>query len=583
MRRPIAIQPLLVVSIAASAFVFAVLCVLPVAAFGASRYLSPSGSDAGGCGASAPCRSVSYAYGVSSPGDVVELAGGSYGGQSVPDRGARVGPAVEFRAAPGATVSMSALSIDGDWVSVRDVAVSGGVSVAAEGNGVADVRLVGVSARTLWLQNAHRVAFVGGSFGGNENGPTVQIAGDPASSVLSFDGVDFHDAVATNDTVHMECIWVAAVQGFTVRNSIFRNCAYFNIFFTKLNGLDPKDVLLENNVFEQTKQWNGQGAPYAINVANWLTKAENFVFRNNVFGGDVAIQPTTISNMRLVGNIGEVASCKSGVSYSHNVFTAASCSATDKRVAGAMGQFVNPAGHDWRLKAGAAAIDAGNPNDAPATDRNGYARIGAPDAGAHEYGATGPPPVDPNPPVDPDPDPPVDPDPDPPVDPDPDPPVEPEPDPPVEPDPPLPPVTDPAPTDPVVPVEPLAPAVVLPAPLAPSRPVQPARRGGPRLKLLGMSGGRVCDRRTTSGCRSVARLRVSVSRRTLLNVTVKRLRGRHARRVSSTDRRVGRGVNVLLLRAEGWRGRYGVTVRAVDASGKATNPVRLRFSAGGGS
>jgi hypothetical protein len=317
----------------------------------------------------------------------VELASGNYGAQSVPDLGARVGPAVEFRAAPGATVSMSALSIDGDRVSVRDVAVSGSLSVAATGDGVRDVRLFGVSARTLWLQNAHRVAFFGGSFGGNQDGPTVQIADDPTSSDLSFDGVDFHDAVATYETVHMECIWAAAVQGFTVRNSIFRNCALFNIFFTKLKGPDPKDVLLENNVFEPTKQWNGQGAPYAINVANWLSKAENFVFRNNVFGGDVAIQPTTISNMRLVGNIGEVASCTSGVVYSHNVFTSASCSETDKEVAGAMAQFVNPAGHDWRLSAGAAAIDSGDPADSPATDRNGYARIGAPDAGAHEYGA----------------------------------------------------------------------------------------------------------------------------------------------------------------------------------------------------
>ena len=192
------------------------------------------------------------------------------------------------------------------------------------------------------------------------------------------------------DAVHMECIWAGGVQGFTVRNSIFRNCAYFDIFFTTLNGPDPKDVLLENNVFEVTKQWNGQNAPYAINVANWLTKAENFTFRNNVFGGDVAIQPTTIVNMKLVGNVGAVASCKSGVSYSYNVFTNAKCSTTDKQVGMALTQFVNPAGHDWRPTFGAAAIDAGNPNDYPPTDRAGLLRNGPPDAGAHEYGGISP-------------------------------------------------------------------------------------------------------------------------------------------------------------------------------------------------
>ena len=118
----------------------------------------------------------------------------------------------------------------------------------------------------MWIQTARNLLVKGGSYGGNQNGPTVQTGGTPASTNLTFDGVEFHDAVATNDTVHMECIWAGGVQGFTVRNSIFRNCAYFDIFFTTLNGPDPKDVLLENNVFEVTKQWNGQNAPYAVNV-----------------------------------------------------------------------------------------------------------------------------------------------------------------------------------------------------------------------------------------------------------------------------------------------------------------------------
>ena len=258
-------------------------------------------------------------------------------------------------------------------MTVRDI-WTGSVAIDAGDSGatpVDNVSLINGGGKTMWIQTARNLLVKGGSYGGNQNGPTVQTGGTPASSNLTFDGVDFHDAVATNSTVHMECIWAGGVQGFTVRNSIFRNCAYFDIFFTTLNGPDPKDVLLENNVFEVTKQWNGQNAPYAINVANWLTKAENFTFRNNVFGGDVAIQPTTIVNMKLVGNVGAVASCKGGVSYSYNVFTNAKCSTTDKQVGMALTQFVNPAGHDWRPTFGAAAIDAGNPNDYPPTDRGG--------------------------------------------------------------------------------------------------------------------------------------------------------------------------------------------------------------------
>ena len=674
-----------------------------------------------------PCRSFGHAYAVSSPGDVVELAGGSYGPQWVPEVAGRVGPVVEFRPAAGAVVSLDSLSIAGDWVRVRDLGVSGRLSVAAVGDGVWDVRVASVRARTLWLQNAHRVAFVGGGFGGNVDGPTVQIAGEPASTDLSFDGVDFHDAVATNSTVHMECIWAGGVQGFTVRNSVFRNCAYFNIFFTRLNGPDPKDVLLENNVFEVTKQWNGQNAPYAINVANWLSRAENFVFRNNVFGGDVAIQPATIVNMRLVGNVGRIASCKSGVSYSHNVFTSASCSASDQRISDAMSQFVDPAAHDWRLRAGAAAIDAGDPADHPATDRDGLARVGTPDAGAHEYGGsssgdaqapsapaglsasggveraslswqaatddvgvvrydvhrstqTGFSPSSSNR------------------------------------------VAQvsatsyedaglapgtyfyrvtaadlagnvgPASeqTSAAASAQQTSPTVALTAPASgqavsgtvsvqaaatddaevagvqfkldgadlgaedtsapyaaswdttsvgdgshaltavardasgdqatseavtvgvvnlvgplpgrsgspkgkpPEQPKNPKKRslsvlgvavqdaGGPTLRLIALKGKRVCER-PRPRCRRVARLRLRVSERALLRVTVKRRLGkRRARRVSSTGRRVRKGLNVLNLSARGWRqGRYRLTVRAVDAAGEPSRPAHLRFTTHG--
>jgi hypothetical protein len=50
--------------------------------------------------------------------------------------------------------------------------------------------------------------------------------------------------------------------------------------------------------------------------------------------------------------------------------------------------FVDAEGFDLRLAAGSAAIDAGDPDDAPTTDILGRPRpLGdAPDAGAHEAG-----------------------------------------------------------------------------------------------------------------------------------------------------------------------------------------------------
>ena len=367
---------------------------VPAAASAAVRYVNSAGADAGNCAnAGAPCRSFSYAYRQAAPGDVVEVAPGSYPDQDIPKVSGRGGPAVAFRPAGGA-ISLADLQIHGDHVSIQGVS-SSGVDVD-HGAGVRDVTVIGVRAQQIWLENAHDVRFLGGSYGGNQDHPTMQISGQPASTNVLLDGVDFHDAVATNSSVHMECIWAGGVQGFTVRNSIFRNCAYFDIFFTPpATGRDPRDVLLENNVFEVTKQWNGQNAPYAMNVANWLSRADNFVFRNNTFGGDVAIQPSALSGVRMVGNIGPIASCKSGVQYSHNVFSKTKCSGTDKQVGGAMSQFVDLGGHDWRLRAGAAAINAGNPNDYPPTDREGLLRAGPPDAGAHEFGGIRPTPEGP--------------------------------------------------------------------------------------------------------------------------------------------------------------------------------------------
>ena len=78
---------------------------------------------------------------------------------------------------------------------------------------------------------------------------------------------------------------------------------------------------------------------------------------------------------------------------SHNVWRTGKCGATDVAAAGLEGQFVDLGGHDWPLKAGAAAINAADPATAPATDRDGLTRNGPPDAGAHEYqGGSTPPP-----------------------------------------------------------------------------------------------------------------------------------------------------------------------------------------------
>ena len=103
--------------------------------------------------------------------------------------------------------------------------------------------------------------------------------------------------------------------------------------------------------------------------------------------------PTSIrrpaSGIRWVGNLGGWA-C-TGIAYRHNV--GVTCGGTGKQVAPsglvrAAGTaplgWINPAPHDFHLAAGSPAIDAADPDDHPATDRDGRSRGSAPDAGAYE-------------------------------------------------------------------------------------------------------------------------------------------------------------------------------------------------------
>ncbi len=493
--------------------VVAIGLLFPPAGWAASRFVSVSGSDSGACGsASGACRTLGFAYRQAAPGDVVELGSGSYGAQTIAAVTGRAGAPVEFRPAPGARVSFSSLDIRASYVTVRDF-TTGSLTVDDGGAAVTGVRVVRPTAKTLWINNAHDTQFLGGSFGGNFDDSTVKISGATASTGLVFDGVVFHDALATNDVVHMECIWAAGVRDFVVRNSIFRNCTYFDIFFTTFQGPDPRDVLLENNVFEETKLWDGKEGYYSVMAANWLSRVDNFTFRNNDFGSAVIFQPPVVSNVRMQNNLGEQEpwSCHPGVTYSHNVWRTGKCGSTDEVASGLEGQFIDLAGHDWHLKAGAVAIDKADPATSPLTDRDGLTRNGPPDAGAHEFGGHRPP------------------------------------------------SGTPGHSD-----------------LGPRRPESPATRRAPRIKRAHLLRTRICHH-ARHGCRRTVRLRLVVSGRAMVTLQLSRRAAHGWKRARRLHRRVHAGTNTIVIGSRGLRpGRYRLVVRARSGRGAgATRTLRL--------
>jgi hypothetical protein len=357
-----------------------VLCGAP-AATAATRLVAPVGSNSGNCTAT-PCASLGYAYAQSGSGDVVTVAPGLYPEQNVPS-GTK---AVTFNGGPGVVVRQ--------LISEASNVTFDGIEVDAGG-----VKTTWAALELHGDNQTFRNAAVGNVV--DEKGALVM------GSNHTIDNVLFHDAVLRTDGVHMECMYAIGVPGLTVRNSTFRDCAVMDLFLTYGSWWSPQppaygNVTIENNVFEHSEQDNNGSWNYFSLYIAWIgpggasDSMSGWVVRNNTFEQSAFVAPDSGSNgTRWVNNLGDW-DCKPGVAYSHNV--GLKCGGSDKQVSpnssspgtiAALG-WVNSPAHDFHLKPGSPAINAGDPNDAPALDREGLARDPKPDAGAHEFGAKPP-------------------------------------------------------------------------------------------------------------------------------------------------------------------------------------------------
>jgi plastocyanin len=106
----------------------------------------------------------------------------------------------------------------------------------------------------------------------------------------------------------------------------------------------------------------------------------------------------------------------------------------------------------------------------------------------------------------------------------------------------------------------------------------PGTDAAPRLTTVRVVPARVCTRRSRTCPRPGARLRFSLSEAARVRGTLEPLGPRSARVVRRFSFRGVRGVNRVRLPVRGLRrGRYRVTLRAVDAAGNRSTLVRARF------
>jgi hypothetical protein len=353
------------------------------------------GSDALTCTARGPCSSFDRAYHVAKPGQVVEVAAGTYGNQAVTDDPSKDGaaPAVVLRPEAGASVTINDLKNYASNVRYE------GFTVALDGNGQPDIRaghdivVQDVHATNFYVQGpTNNVTIKGGEYGpfascgGGAHIKTATRGGDdpdpaaqPHNTVV--DGVFFHDFTVPAEcpTAHLDCLHVFYHQAVTIKNSLFVHCAHYGVLFGSNGQGETENDLIQDNFFGPAE------------IAGFALRGGTDEFFDRVtvrYNSGDYITPQTrqgqLANIKWYANVsGAAPPCRDGIDYQYNIAPDGVCSRTDRR---APTGFMNPARGDYHLAAGAAAIGRGKPGDYPATDYDGQRRPrnGKPDAGADE-------------------------------------------------------------------------------------------------------------------------------------------------------------------------------------------------------
>jgi hypothetical protein len=348
--------------------------------------MSPTGSDTAACTQAAPCRSLDRAYRVADPGDVVEIAEGSYPGQDVLADSSKTSEAdVIFQPAPGATPVFGGLDIFGDHVEFRGIESTQDLYVKC---GADDVTFRDSKASLFFIRSSTDVAFINVEFGPSSDisqiGHTEECQFAPENILL--ENVFMHDF--ENPNTHMECVTIQAANNIVVRNSRFLRCQDFDVFIKpRAPVLSYTNMLFENNWFADPEPTGSN--VISLSLPDGGSAIRNATFRYNSFQSSLIVKPEIdYTNVRFVANIGTrigTGCNEAGVTSEYNVWSGEDdCGATDIQ---APNGWVNSAGFDYHLTPNAAAINRGHPTEHPPVDIDGQARPrgGRADAGSDEH------------------------------------------------------------------------------------------------------------------------------------------------------------------------------------------------------
>jgi hypothetical protein len=307
----------------------------------ATRFVKVDGSDSGTCSAQSPCRSFNRAYEVASPGEIVDVAGGTYPTQRIEnDSDKTSADDVYFRPVAGASVKIAGDIFAYGSHTTFMAMQAGDTEVPYDGPAaVSDVTFWGMDARNFTIDSGSQVSIIGGDYGpasscggsagGGNNGIRMNRPGVVPSDILIW-GVDIHD-VQSYDLVecHIECLIVGAGQNITVRGSRFWNCSIFDIFLQPFNG-PISGVTLENNWFATPTDPSGDpNSGRAVEFSPGPTPRpwHDILIRHNSANTAINLNDGTpnpgLESVTVVGNIAEApVNCYKGpgVTYRDNAW-----------------------------------------------------------------------------------------------------------------------------------------------------------------------------------------------------------------------------------------------------------------------
>jgi hypothetical protein len=321
-------------------------------------FVASGGDDGGACTAAAPCKTFDRAYHLARPGQVVQLAGGRYGTQTITHDGAKtdegcesdgmLGACVILAPAPGAHVQVDNLNLGATYGEPGPAALA---LVAGSGrtletnstnfNQVDEVSLWGLTQHNIYMAGGQDIGIRGGAIGDIRSAdgthPEIQrvYGSDPVivPTRLTIEGVRFHDINTTSPTAHVDCLQIENADDVVIRGNTFERCGSVGLrmsYGSDSTAAPPQHVLIEDNHFGRCAATPVSECYYSAQ----LGVGKDVLVRRNT--SEQAFQSTGgeqyASRVRYVRNLGPGVTCEAGISYVGNVWVDGACSKTDRQV-----------------------------------------------------------------------------------------------------------------------------------------------------------------------------------------------------------------------------------------------------------